>query len=155
MSHGSRGCGGAADDLGGSGSGKEVRAMQLLTRELLRTIPPLYSQENEADPLCRARFFLPDGAFTWFVIEGSTREKDGCGWGASCHHRPLTDYDPNRDDVLFFGYVTGPEQELGYFTLSELTAIRGMLGLPVERDRYFTPARLSVVKAELRRWSEE
>ena len=129
--------------------------MQLLTKKLRQTIPPLYSQENEADPLCRVRFFMPDGAFTWFVIEGSTREKDGCGWGVNCHHRPLIEYDPENDDVLFFGYVAGWAQELGYFTLSELTAIRGMLKLPVERDRNFIPARLSEVKAELRRWSEE
>src|SRR5512142_892877 len=77
--------------------------MKLLTQELLRTIPPLYSQENEADPLCRARLFMPDGAFTWFVIEGSTREKDGCGWGVNCHHRPLTEYEPARDDGVICG----------------------------------------------------
>src|SRR5512135_804479 len=129
--------------------------MQLLTKELQRKIPPLYSQENEADPVCVAKFFMPDGAFTWFVIEGSTREQEGCGWGENCHHRPLTEYDPDRDDVLFFGYVRGLESELGYFTLAELTDIRGMLRLPVERDRHFTPTRLSEVKANLSRWPEE
>src|SRR5512135_1240488 len=35
--------------------------MQLLTQELQREIPPLYSQENEADPMCRTKFFLPGG----------------------------------------------------------------------------------------------
>ena len=129
--------------------------MQLLTKELRRVIPPLYSQEHVQDPLCVVRFFMPDGAFTWYVIEGSTREKEGCGWGVNCHHKPLTEYDPDRDDVLFFGYVRGLESELGYFTLSELTEIRGMLRLPVERDRHFTPARLSEVKANLWRWPEE
>ena len=129
--------------------------MRLLTQALQREIPPLYSQEQEADPICRARFFMPDGAFTWYVIEGSTREKEGCGWGVNCHHRPLSEYDPDRDDVLFFGYVRGLESELGYFTLSELTGIRGMLRLPVERDRFFIPARLSEVKARLWRWPDE
>jgi Protein of unknown function (DUF2958) len=38
------------------------------------------------------------------------------------------------------------EAELGYFALSELTSIRGNLGLPVERDRYFQPTRLSAIK---------
>ncbi len=128
--------------------------MQLLTQALLRKIPPLYSQENEADPMCVAKFFMPDGAFTWYVIEGATREKEGCGWGVNCQHRPLSEYDPARDDVLFFGYVTGLEAELGYFTLSELTAIRGMLGLPVERDRYFDPTRLSEVKATVKKATE-
>src|SRR5574339_989084 len=100
--------------------------MQLLTQELQREIPPLYSQEHVADPMCVAKFFLPGGPFTWYVIEGGTREKAGCGFGVNCHYRPLTEYDPNRDDVLFFGYVVGLEAELGYFTLSELTTIWGM-----------------------------
>jgi Protein of unknown function (DUF2958) len=34
---------------------------------------------------------------------------------------------------LGFGYP-----ELGYVSLAELTAIRGKLGLPVERDLHFT-----------------
>lgn len=128
--------------------------MQLFTQELLRKIPPLYSQENVPDPMCRAKFVMPDGAFTWWVIEGSTREKEGCGFGVNCNHRPLAEYDPDRDDVLFFGYVRGLESELGYFTLSELTAVRGMLRLPVERDQHFTPRKLSTVKTEVRATAE-
>jgi hypothetical protein len=34
------------------------------------------------------------------------------------------------------------EPELGYFRLSELQSVRGNLGLPVERDRFFTPTPL-------------
>src|SRR5574342_451260 len=121
--------------------------MQLLTQEVQREIPPLYSQEHEADPICRAKFFLPGCPFTWYVIEGGTRGKAGCGFGVNCQHRPLTEYDPARDDVLFFGYVIGPEAELGYFTLAELTTTRSMFGLSVERDVDFEPCRLSQVKA--------
>jgi len=119
--------------------------MKLITKELLERIPPLYSQENEEDPLVVCKFFTPGGSWTWFVIEGSTREKDGCGFGVECNHRPLSEYDPKRDDILFFGYVDGFEPEIGYFTLSELNG-RGVLGLPVERDLYFDPCRLSAVK---------
>ena len=36
----------------------------------------------------------------------------------------------------FFGLVDGLEAELGYFWLSELTGVRGPLGLPIERDLY-------------------
>ena len=36
----------------------------------------------------------------------------------------------------------GVEPELGYFRLSELQSIRGRLGLPVERDRFFKPTPL-------------
>jgi len=28
--------------------------------------------------------------------------------------------------------------ELGYFTLNQLREIRGSMGLPIERDRYFS-----------------
>ena len=66
--------------------------------------------------------------------------------GVNCHHKPLSEYDPERDDVLFFGYVDGVFPELGYFTLSELEAIRGQFGLPLERDRFFTPCQLSEIR---------
>ena len=51
----------------------------------------------------------------------------------------------------FFGLVDGFEVELGYFTLSELQRNRGKLGLPIERDLYFTPCRLSELRAKLGR----
>ena len=86
---------------------------------------------------------MPDGSWTWYVIEGSTREKSGCGFGENCNHRPLKEYDPERDDVLFYGYVDGLEREYGYFSLSELESVRGLLGLPVERDMWFEPCRVS------------
>jgi hypothetical protein len=126
--------------------GKEVIHTTLLTKDLLRQIPPLYSQEEDADPRIVCKFFLPDGGWTWYVIEGSTRERAGCGWGHNCHHKPLRDYDPERDDVLFFGYVEGLYPELGFFTLSELEAVRGRLGLPIERDQFFTPCTLSAIR---------
>src|SRR5512135_2974738 len=84
--------------------------------------PPLHSQENEPDPMCWAKFFTPDGQWTWYAIEF-----DGTDLG--------------------FGYVIGMDAELGYFRLSELMAVRGPFGLPVERDVYFEPCRLSQVKA--------
>jgi Protein of unknown function (DUF2958) len=48
---------------------------------------------------------------------------------------------------VFFCLVIGFEQELGYFSLSELQAARGPLALPVERDLHFQPTRLSVVRS--------
>jgi Protein of unknown function (DUF2958) len=47
---------------------------------------------------------------------------------------------------VFFGWVVGHEQELGYLLLSELEAACGPLGLPIERDLHFRPTRLSEVK---------
>ncbi|MFN8472258.1 MAG: DUF2958 domain-containing protein [Anaerolineae bacterium] len=95
--------------------------MMLLTKALREQLPPLYSQENEPDPMVICKFFMPDGNWTWYAIEF-----DG------------TD--------TFFGYVLGFDAELGYFSLSELLSVRGHLGLPVERDRGFTPVRLSEIK---------
>ncbi|HEY7616310.1 MAG TPA: DUF2958 domain-containing protein [Terriglobales bacterium] len=95
--------------------------MELLTEELRRRLPPLYSQERERDPLAYAKFFTPDSNWTWWVTEGS----------------------PQGDDFMFFGYVCGQDQEWGYFLLSELREARGPLGLPIERDLYFEPTPFS------------
>jgi len=103
--------------------------MELLTNEQKARIPALYSQENEADPLCGIKFFTPDAQWTWYAIEGGT-------------------IDDHPDDFMFFGYVSGLECELGYFTLAQLREVRGALGLPVERDLYFQPAPLSTIKAK-------
>ena len=97
--------------------------MELLTQELREQLPPLYSQEQEPDPLVICKFFTPDSSWTWYALEF-----DG-------------------EDV-FFGLVDGFEQELGYFRLSELMQARGPFGLPIERDIHFSPTRLSEVKKQ-------
>ena len=45
--------------------------MKLLTQELRRRLPPLYSQENTEDPTVHCKFFTPDSSWTWFATEGS------------------------------------------------------------------------------------
>jgi hypothetical protein len=98
--------------------------MKLLTNELRAKLPPLYSQEAEADPVVYAKFFLPGTGWTWYVTEGSPRE----------------------DDFLFFGFVVGLDSEFGYFLLSELESVRSpLLGLPVELDLTFPEGRLTDV----------
>ena len=98
--------------------------MELLTAELRKCLPPLYAQEKNKDPVVHAKFFTPDSSWTWYVTEGS--EEEG--------------------DFIFFGYVIGLDEEWGYFSLAELTAARGPLGLPIERDLYFKPAPFSEVR---------
>jgi hypothetical protein len=100
--------------------------MQLLTNELRRKLPPLYTSEQEDDPQIVCKFFTPDSNWTWYV----------------------TEFDGND---TFFGWVEGMENELGYFSLAELESVRGPLGLPIERDLYFEPCRLSQVKAKAER----
>lgn len=95
--------------------------MKLLTEEIKKQLPPLYSQENNPDPKVVCKFFYPDFSWTWYAIEFDGKD-------------------------LFFGYVAGGECELGYFSLSELLSNRGKMGLPIERDLYFEPKSLSEVK---------
>lgn len=99
--------------------------MQLLTKALKKKLPPLYATENMQDPLVICKFFSPTSGWTWYAIEFDGKD-------------------------IFFGWVVGFEKELGYFSLSELQAVRGPFGLGIERDLYFTPTPLSKVK----KWHE-
>src|SRR5688572_27955971 len=109
--------------------------MKLLTKELAKTLPALYSQEKNADPMVICKFFDPTSQWTWYAIEGSPVDASG-----------FYDTDKEKVDFVFFGLVSGLDVELGYFSLSELERLRGKFGLPVERDLYFQPTRLSEVK---------
>lgn len=97
--------------------------MKLLTQELRRQLPPLYSQEKEADPMVYAKFFHPLSSWTWYATEGS----------------------PEGDDFIFFGWVYGDVPELGYFSLNEMEGVK-IMGLGIERDLHFQPTKLSEVK---------
>lgn len=101
--------------------------MSLLTEELRAQLPPLYAQEEVEleDKTVYVKFFTPDANWTWFVTEGS----------------------PEGDDFLLFGFVYGHTGEWGYSSLNELEALRGPLGLPIERDLSFRPALWREVKA--------
>ena len=103
--------------------------MKLLTAELRKQIPALYSQEKADPVLAHAKFFCPWSNWTWFATEGS--EQDG--------------------DFLFFGYVIGHEEEWGYFLLSELEEVRGPGGLTIERDLYFKSGPFPEVIAKFRK----
>lgn len=93
--------------------------MKLLTKEVLKRLPALGTTNAQDDPIAQVKFFTPDSNWTWFGIE----------------------YDPETRQ--FYGLVFGFEKELGYFNLDELEQIRGSLGLPIERDLYFTPKPVS------------
>ena len=94
--------------------------MKLLTKALKKRIPPLYSTEDDDDPVVQAKFFTPDSSWSWYCIE----------------------YD---GDDLSFGFVVGHYPEMGYFSLKELESVRGPLGLPIEKDLHFMPCRLSTI----------
>ena len=99
--------------------------MLLLTKEILKQLPPLDSGESKGmDALAVLKFFTPDAHWTWYATEFDGKDQ-------------------------FFGLVDGDELELGYFSLSELQEVRGQLGLPVERDRFFQPIMLGKLMEEL------
>jgi len=100
--------------------------MKLLTKEIENSIPELGKQDGLGyDAIVYAKFFTPDGGWTWYA----------------------TEYDPEARE--FFGLVDGQYKELGYFSLDELESARGMLGLPIERDLYFKPTKLSELTKEV------
>src|SRR5688572_8145828 len=111
----------------------------LLPEILKERMPPLYSQEHERDPMVACKFFDPVGSWTWYATEGSPVDEDG-----------YYDTDKPKVDYLFFGLVVGFEPELGYFSLHELQTakegLRELRALPIERDVWFTPSRLSEMK---------
>ena len=91
--------------------------MKLLTKEIERKIPALYTQEGKGDDArVYVKFFTPDSNWTWYA----------------------TEFDPETG--TFFGLVDGFEKELGYFTLAELETAKGPMGLDIERDMYWDDA---------------
>jgi len=95
--------------------------MELLPEEVANTVPPLYSQEKEKDPIVYVKFFHPLSPWTWYA----------------------TEYDPK--ERIFYGWVYGDFPEMGYFSLEEMEQTI-VMGLGMERDLYFKPMRLSEVK---------
>ena len=111
----------------GSGT-PQVPGMKLLTEQIRKRLPPLYSQDGlGGKAIAHVKFFTPDSNWTWWATEG---QQEG-------------------DDFVFFGLVDGFCKELGHFCLSELQSVRGALGLPVERDLYWQPKTLEEIAPEL------
>lgn len=98
--------------------------MQLLTDELReqllangRAQDPVRGTDNEIDFYPVVKLFTPDAGCTWL----------------------LTEVDPQEPDIAFGLCDLGMGfPELGSVSLTELAALRGRLGLPVERDLHFT-----------------
>jgi hypothetical protein len=75
------------------------------------------------------KLFTPDGNATWL----------------------LTELNPDIDLPFGLCDLGLGQPELGYVSLLELTAVRGPLGLPLERDLHFAPTRTIAAYAELAR----
>ena len=95
--------------------------MELIPQEVKQQIPKLYETEEQNNPIAYVKLFLD--SWTWYITEISI------------------------DNDICFGYVVSPfGAELGYFSLNEIKSIKGSLGLDVERDLFFKPTRLSLIK---------
>ena len=90
---------------------------------LEKHLPTPRTDGESASDMATVKLFTPDAGCTW----------------------KLSEYDP--DSGLAFGYCDlgmGPYcSELGYVSIPELLERRGALGLPVERDLYYTPELIS------------
>jgi len=103
----------------------KIRGMKLLTEEIRRKLPPLYSQDGKGgEAVAWVKYFTPSSSWTWYGVEFDGKD-------------------------TFFGLVDGHCKELGYFSLSELESIRGPMGLPIERDLYWQPKTLEEIAPEL------
>ncbi|MHC4582637.1 MAG: DUF2958 domain-containing protein [Planctomycetota bacterium] len=118
----------------------KIRGMRLLTKELRRKLPPLYSQDGKGGKaVAYLKLFTPSSSWTWYATEGE----------------PVTDDSGQEVDYRFFGLVDGHVKELGYFSLSELESVNGPMGLPIERDLYWEPKTLEEIAPEMFRDNEQ
>jgi len=95
--------------------------MKLMTKEIEKIMPLLYSTEELKDPVARVKFFHPLSNYAVYLIE----------------------YDPDKH--LGFGLVVGQCVELGYVSLAELESVI-VGGLKMERDLYYKEEKLSVAQ---------
>ncbi len=120
----------------------------LMNDEIKAKLPPLYANEALGwEATAPVKYFSPAANWTWYASEASALMQDDT-------YQPLAKVDlndPQVQDVIFFGLVSGFEIELGYFTLSELQSTHGGLGLPLERDLYYEPKTLRELQTMHRR----
>ncbi len=102
--------------------------MQLLTAEIEKKLRENANRPDD-DHFPAVKFFDPCGASTWLFTELA---EDGDSLFGLCD--------------LGIGFP-----ELGYASLGEITKLRGVLGLPIERDRYFWAAAPLSIYAEAAR----
>lgn len=97
--------------------------MKLLTKEILKKLPPLYGTEGVPleDKIIQVKFFTPWTNWTWYCVE----------------------YDPRKG--RFWGLVHGHDKEWGYFMLDELESVNGPFGLKIERDLHYRPRKVKEV----------
>ena len=97
----------------------------MMTKEIRDSIPSLYAQDGmRYEAIAYVHYFCPWNGWDWYGTEFDGKD-------------------------TFFGLVRGFEEELGYFSLRELTDTKVNVGghtiQAVERDIHWTPKPLSEV----------
>lgn len=90
--------------------------MKLMTKEIERKAQKQFPKGSDMSQMVVAKFFDPTGSWTWYLMN----------------------QDPADLDYLW-GIVKGFAVEMGSFSLSELSSVKGQFGLGIERDLHFTP----------------
>ena len=90
--------------------------MLLMTKEITKKAQKQFSRGSDMAQNVVAKFFDPSGSWSWYLMN----------------------QDPDDPDYLW-GIVKGSEIEVGSFSLSELSTVKGALGIGMERDTGFTP----------------
>jgi hypothetical protein len=102
--------------------------MKLLTKAIMKKLPPLYSTDKLGDKaIAQVKFFSIANDWRWFATEF-----DG--------------------EDAFFGLVQGFDIELGYFSLSELQSLKHPIfrTIPaIERDLGWSPKTIGEIKQQL------
>jgi hypothetical protein len=81
-------------------------------------LPSTDAAYEQKDPIAKVKLFNPVGAGRWWIAG----------------------YDP--ETRLAWGVAELFEREMGDFDMAELVALRGMMGLPIERDLGWSPKTL-------------
>jgi len=135
--------------------------MKMLTKELQKIVPALYTNE-EKDPkdiMCHLKYFNPVGHWTWYITEASAvgldKEGEEIYKALDEFEDTITKFDELYRlidgeemavlDVIMFGWVDGDFPELGYVSLKELMGVRLPFGMSIERDLYWNPKALSEI----------
>ena len=100
--------------------------MMLITKEISKMAIKQYPLGSDMSQMVVGKFFDPTGSWTWYLMN----------------------QDPDDPDYLW-GIVKGFEVEMGSFSLSELQSVKGIFGLGIERDKYFTPKKAEDVWNDL------
>ena len=137
--------------------------MQLLTMEIQKVIPVMYSTENVEllEKVCHVKYFNPTGAGTWLAVEATAYCLDGdsddylelpLSEFKEAINKVDTEYETKShgivtlEDVRFFGWAKISHGEWGVFSLREFLDYKGPFGLGIERDLYAgLPKKISLV----------